>query len=269
MDENGRIISWSDCVAGQSLTRQWQPYIKAGTPDNTLQKPLPYAVGTVHKESRALDLPVPIGWWRSVAHAPCCFFTETAMDELAALAGLDPLTFRLRNLEDPRALAVMQALKSAMGWPQSARPGVGHGVALSEGYESWCATGVTVRLEGNALTIERIVAIVDCGLVLEPENVRRQIISGISFGLGAALDGKVNFAEGQASVSGIADLGALSPAGMPPIMVTLIGDHATPGGVGEVGTPGIAPALCNALAAAGGPRLRSLPVSAAGIDVTV
>ncbi|WP_416908158.1 MAG: molybdopterin cofactor-binding domain-containing protein [Polymorphobacter sp.] len=269
LDDGGRITSWSNVVAGQSLTRRWQPYMKADAPDNTLQKPLPYAVGAVHLESRAVDLPVPIGWWRSVAHAPTCFFIETAMDEMAALTGNDPLAYRLQHLDDARARAVLIALGKVMDWPQPKQPGMGQGIALSAGYESWCAIGVSVRLTDNALTIERIAAVVDCGLALEPENVRRQIIGGIVFGLGAALDGKVSFSEGQASVSGIVDLGALSPAGMPEIMVELIGDHDAPGGVGEVGTPGIAPALCNAIAAAGGARLRALPVSAAGISVTV
>lgn len=146
---------------------------------------------------------------------------------------------------------------------------MGHGLSLANGYGSYCAAGARVRLEGKILTVEKLWAVMDCGLALEPENVRRQVEGALLFGLGPALDGRVLFEDGVASVMGIGDIGATSPAGAPEIEVRLIGGDAEVGGAGEVGVPGVAPAICNAIVAAGGPMIRSLPISAAGLTVTV
>ena len=269
---DGRICAWRARAAGQSLLQAWREGATPDMPDGSLLKELPYAVGVSHLEASPVSLPVPIGYWRSVAHMPNIFYQEIAMDALAALAGQDPLAFRLAHLgDDPRSRAVLETLAQMMGKPARERStnGIGHGMALSNGYGSWCAAGARVRLRDGALTVQKLWAVMDCGLALEPENVRRQVEGALVFGLGAALDGRISFEAGVASAMGVADIGATSPAGMPEIEVRLISGGADLGGAGEVGVPGVAPALCNAILAAGGPQIRSLPIAAAGLSVTV
>ncbi|WP_439534067.1 molybdopterin cofactor-binding domain-containing protein [Polymorphobacter sp.] len=269
LDAAGRLSVWKMRVTGQSIAQAIGRAPENLSPDGTLAKELPYVVPVQHVESAAVTLPVPIGFWRSVAHMPNIFYVETAMDELAVLAGADPLAFRLAHLDDPRSIAVLKTLARMMAWPQKPADGIGHGLALTNGYGSWCAVGARVRRQGKALTVERIWAAMDCGLALEPENVRRQAQGALAFGLGPALDGRVLFENGVASALNLGDIGALTPAGMPRIEVELVRGGDEPGGVGEVAVPGVAPAICNALVAAGGERVRDLPLSAAGIDVTV
>jgi len=271
LDAEGKISAWKARAAGQSLLQAWRAGAKPDASDGTLLKELSYAVPALHLESSPVSLPVPIGYWRSVSHMPNAFFQEIAMEALAGMAGADPLAFRMAHLEDERSRAVLETLAEMMGWSKrgTAGKGVGHGLSLANGYGSYCAAGARVRLEGKILTVEKLWAVMDCGLALEPENVRRQVEGALLFGLGPALDGRVLFEDGVASVMGIGDIGATSPAGAPEIEVRLIGGDAEVGGAGEVGVPGVAPAICNAIVAAGGPMIRSLPISAAGLTVTV
>lgn len=279
LDAEGRISAWKARAAGQSLFQAWFPGATPEKPDGTLLKELPYEVKTVHLEASPVSLPVPIGYWRSVAHMPNIFYQEIMMDMLADAAGQDPLAFRLAHLgKDARSRAVLETLAGMMGWERrgkassgasSGASGVGHGIALSNGYGSWCAAGARVRLVDGVLSVEKLWGVIDCGLALEPENVRRQLEGAMVFGLGAALDGRVRFEAGVAGVSSINDIGATSPMGMPEIEVRLIRGGDELGGAGEVGVPGVAPAICNAIMAAGGPAIRSLPISAAGLSVTV
>lgn len=270
LDEAGHITTWENRIAGQSLSRTWYAWFTSEMTDDTLHKRPPYRFAQMHLETRGVDLPVPIGWWRSVAHAPTIFFTETAMEEAAALTAADPFEYRMAHLDDPRAIQVLNALRDMTDWPAYSGEGIGRGISLTHGYDSYCAMGVEVKLQDDGVGVQRIWAAVDCGLAVEPENVRRQIEGGILFGLGAALDGKVEFEAGAAQAYNLNDIGALSPFSVPPVSVQLVsagGDQ--PGGVGELGTPGIAPALCNAIAAAGGPRIRDLPISSAGLTVAL
>jgi CO/xanthine dehydrogenase Mo-binding subunit len=272
LDAGGRICAWRTKVVGQSLMLAWREGATPQMRDGSLIKELPYGVPVVHLETAPVSLPVPVGFWRSVAHMPNIFFQEIMMDTLAAEVGADPLEFRLAHLaEDPRSRAVLETLAGMMGWAGRARAprGVGHGLALSNGYGSWCAVGARVKLAGGQLVVERLWGVMDCGLALEPENVRRQVEGAMVFGLGAALDGRVSFENGVASPLGLTDVGMSSPAGVPPIEVKLIRGGDAMGGAGEVGVPGVAPALCNAILAAGGPAIRSLPISAAGLTVVV
>jgi isoquinoline 1-oxidoreductase beta subunit len=270
---DGSIAYWNSRIVGPSLTQAWRDGAPLDGPDYAMQSKVYYQVAARHQESSPVALPVPIGYWRSVAHMPNAFYTETVIDELAALAGMDPLAFRLRHVDEPRSRAVLEKLGAMMGWPhpggENVGPGVGQGVALSNGYDSYCAVGARVRRDGKALRVEKLWAVMDCGFALEPENVRRQVMGAMAFGLGPALDGQVVFEDGVARTASIGAIGALTPLGMPPIEVELLSSGGKLGAAGEVAVPGVAPAICNALVAAGGPRVRALPLSAAGLDVVV
>jgi CO/xanthine dehydrogenase Mo-binding subunit len=266
---DGSIAYWNSRIVGQSLIQAWRPGAGLDAPDYSLQSNVYYQVTARHQESSAVDLPVPIGYWRSVAHMPNAFFTETVIDELALLAGMDPLAFRLQNVDAPRSRAVLEKLGKMMGWPHPGGTDVGHGVALTNGYDSYCAVGARVRRDGKLLRVEKLWAVMDCGFALEPENVRRQVMGAMAFGLGPMLEGQVVFEGGVANTASIGAIGALTPNGMPLIEVELLADGGKLGGAGEVAVPGVAPAVCNALVAAGGPRVRALPLTTAGLDVVV
>lgn len=264
--QDGQITSYASTVAGQSLGRKWFPRFDANTPDGTLQNGLPYEVALSHLETRAVDLPVPIGWWRSVSHMPTAFFVESAMDDLARAANRDPFEYRLAHLKDRRARTVLERLRETVGADNKDAIGI----AYSDAYKCHLAAAVAVEIVDNQLTIKQIWAVVDVGLAIDPDNVINQISGGILYGLGAALDGQVDFVDGAVQNQSINDIGALSPFGAPPVDVTLIDNpNAEPGGVGETGTPVICPALCNAIVAAGGPRIRELPISQSSLFVQV
>lgn len=266
LDSNGNILALSSAVAGQSLGRKWYARYNPQSKDNSLQNTPGYALPMAHVETRPVDLPVPIGWWRSVSHMPTMFFVESAMDELARLQGRDPFEYRLAHLDDPRARAVLMRLQDMIGSEAAGSIGI----AYSDAYDGHLAAAVSISLKDNQLTIERIWAVADVGLAIDPDNVRNQIIGGIYYGLGPALDGQVVFENGVMQGDNLTDIGALSPYGAPPVTLELVENpSAPPAGVGEAGTPVIAPALCNAIAAAGGPRIRELPISASSISVQV
>lgn len=269
LDKNGKITSWENAVAGQSLSETWSSFYKKGTPDSALQKTPVYAFDTMHLETHALDLPTPIGWWRSVAHMPLTFFIESTMDELALEAGMDPVEFRIRHLTDPRALKTLETLVGRLEPISVDAKNKGRGFALTAGYDGYCAAAVDVTIKDNTLTIDHISCVFDCGLVIEPENVRRQIEGGILYGLGPALDGKIEISDRQVQNTNLGDIGALSPFAVPTVDVHLISGGDAPAGAGEVGTPIIAPALCNAIVAAGGPRVRDLPISSTDLVINI
>lgn len=266
LDKNGHVEAFSSAVAGQSLGRKWYARYNPQSKDNSLQNTPGYAFALSHLETKPVDLPVPIGWWRSVSHMPTMFFLESAMDELARAQSRSPFEYRLAHLEDPRARTVLSRLRDML--PSDIAGSVG--IAYSDAYDGHLAAAVEIDLRDNALTLKRIWAVADVGLAIDPDNVRRQITGGILYGLGPALDGGVQFQDSVVLGDNLPDVAALSPYGAPRVEVELVDNpDAAPAGVGEAGTPLIAPALCNAIAAAGGPRIRALPISAASITVQV
>jgi CO/xanthine dehydrogenase Mo-binding subunit len=239
-----------------------------------------YAISAPYADFVETPEPVPVGTWRSVAHSMNGFFAESTLDDIAAVSGRDPLALRLAlSAGDPRAVAVLTEAAERIGWktgatPQTKRSGrpsrhstagtVGRGIALSVGYGSWCAQAVELRAVGRLLHIERIVAVVDCGRVIDPGSVEAQVSGGILFGLSAAIDGRIDFADGRAQGSNFDTAPLLRFASAPQVEVHLIDSTAASGGVGEISTPGIAPALTAAIFAATGERPRRLPLVTGG-----
>jgi isoquinoline 1-oxidoreductase beta subunit len=224
---------------------------------------LPYAIDNIRVVHALAECNVPLGFWRAVGHSFSGFITESFVDELAAAAKADPGAFRLAMLKDkPRHAAVLRAALKAGGPLGLIAPGVGRGVAIVESFGSIVAQVAEVELvEGAAPRVTNVWAAVDCGRIINPDSVRAQIESGIIFGLTAALHGRVNFAGGAAQQSNFDTYPLLSMAEAPHIEVTLIGSNEASGGIGEPGTPPIAPAVANAIFAAGGGRRRDLPLA--------
>jgi isoquinoline 1-oxidoreductase beta subunit len=213
--------------------------------------------------------PVPVGTWRSVSQSMNCFFSESALDDVAFSLGRDPLEFRLQMCgDDPRAAAVLRKAAELAGWNRKLPKGRGRGIALALGYDSYCAEVVEVRVKGKAVHIERIIAVFDCGQMVDPHNVSAQVEGGVIWGLSAAIDGQVNFANGAAVEDNFHTGPILRLNQTPKIEVHLLNTDHKSGGAGEASVPGVAPALAGAIQMACGQRPRRLPIVASGFEFT-
>jgi CO/xanthine dehydrogenase Mo-binding subunit len=215
-----------------------------------------------NKEVRhvTVDAGIRTGYWRSVGHSFTGFFKESFMDELAHASEQDPLAFRLRHLPaDSRLRKVLEAAAQKAGWGQ---PKNGHflGIAAQESFESFVAEVAEVSVENGQIRVHKVTCAVDCGKVINPDIVRSQMESGVNFGLTAALYGEITFANGEVQQSNFHDYPMLRMNESPEIDVVLIDSDEHPTGVGEPGLPPIAPAVANAVFAATGTRLRSMPL---------
>lgn len=212
---------------------------------------------------------IPTGFWRSVSTSINAFLLESFVDELAVKAGVDPVEFRLRHLEGlPGDQAVLRAAARLGRWgtplPVAPDRRFGRGVSFLESHDSLVAQVVEVSVAGDgALRVERVACVVDCRTVIHPDAVVAQITGSILDGLNAALQGRITIQDGAVQQGNFNDYPWLRLAGSPEIVVELLPQGGRPGGVGEPGVPGIAPALTNAIFAATGRRIRSLPVGAA------
>jgi isoquinoline 1-oxidoreductase subunit beta len=221
-------------------------------------------------ETFTVDVGVPVGFWRSVGYSLNNFFFETFIDELAAEASIDPIAYRERLLGAAngieaarRAHEVLMRLArfNSENELELGKPGakVGRGVALSECFHSFVGQLADVEIDGKDIRVTRVFAVVDCGLAIDPPNVAAQIRSGIIYGLSAALYGKVEIKDGRIIPENFDSYPVLTLDDAPKIIVEIADSGFPIGGVGEIGTPGIAPAVGNAIFAATGQRLRSLP----------
>ena len=206
------------------------------------------------------ELTAPLGYWRSVGHSQNAFFIEGFIDELAHRTGRNPLDFRLANMDKAsRHYRVLSEVAKRADW---GNPPAGQfqGLAVHESFGSVVAEVVTVSVDGGQLKVHKVVCAVDCGMVVNPEIVVAQMESGIIFGLTAALKGEITLQDGAVQQSNFHDYGMLRMPETPEIEVHLLASTNPPSGVGEPGTPPIAPALANAIFAATGQRLRQLPL---------
>ena len=210
--------------------------------------------------------PGPQVWfWRSVGHSQNIFFMEGFIDELAVAAKKDPFEFRRALMsKQPRYKGVLEAAAEKAGWGQPLPAGVYRGIAVAQSFGSYVAevAEVSVGADGTP-KVHRVVAAVDCGQTVNPEIIRRQIESAIVYGLSAALYGKLTIKDGKVEQGNFNDYQVLRMNEMPKVEVHILPSNEGPGGIGEPGTPPIAPAVVNAIFAATGKRLRSLPIDAA------
>ncbi|WP_235889278.1 xanthine dehydrogenase family protein molybdopterin-binding subunit [Glacieibacterium frigidum] len=268
----GRIDAWGSRVAidctGASFMRRNLPAMggdgKAGASAVDGTQGLPYAVPSFVAEHAYVDTAVPLGFWRSVGHSFSGFFVESFVDELAHAANADPGAFRLAMLGDsPRHAAVIRAVLDASGPVGQVEPGVGRGLAVVESFGSVCAQVAEVEVTGTTIKVTRVWAAIDCGAVVNPDIVRAQIEGGIIYGLSAAMSGAISFKDGAVEQRNFDAYPLPGLASTPEIEVLFVPSAGPLGGVGEPGTPPIAPAVGNAIFAATGKRLRDLPFALA------
>lgn len=229
---------------------------------NAVENP-PYAFPFYKLEAVVPDGTVPVGFWRSVGHSHTAFFDECFVDEIAAALQKDPFEFRCELLaRNPRHLKVLETAAKEAGWGTPLPVGSGRGIALRASFGSIVAQVAEVIVaDGKTLQVKRVTCAIDCGPVVNPAIVRAQMESGIVYGLSAALYGEITLAGGAVEQSNFPDYDAVRLADAPAMTVHLVDTGSSAiGGVGEPGTPPIAPAVANAIFAATGKRLRNLPL---------
>jgi isoquinoline 1-oxidoreductase beta subunit len=268
LDAAGRVVGWSHRVTGSSVMARWAP---AGMKQDGKLDPdaveaaveTPYEFAAQHVEYVRAETPgMTTAWWRGVGPTHNVFVVESFVDELATLAGADPVAFRRALAQgNQRARTVLDLAATQAGWGQPLPHGVGRGIALQFAFNSYVATVVEVEVSPQGeIRLRRANVAVDCGPVVNPDTVVAQMQGGLIFGLSAAMYNEITLQDGRVEQSNFHDYRALRINEAPPVAVHLVNNPAAPiGGIGEAGTASAAPALANAIFAATGKRLRRIP----------
>jgi isoquinoline 1-oxidoreductase beta subunit len=268
LDVNGRIVGWHHRSAGASVMARWYPagMLKDGKLDpdaveGAIETPYDFPAQLnqyVHTESPG----VTVAWWRGVGPTHNVFVVESVMDELAALAGVDPVEFRRRHLgKDPRARAVLDLVAQKSGWGQPLPKGTGRGVGLQWAFNSWLATVVEATVSDRGeITLNQVHVAADVGPVVNPDTLAAQLQGGLIFGLSMAMYSEITHTKGRVDQSNFHDYRVLRINEAPKVEVHIVDNPTAPiGGIGETGTAAAAAPLANAIFAATGRRLRRIP----------
>ena len=271
MGQGGRITGWQARVAapstlagfigrptGEDAGSDAEPAMAEGAVP-------PYAIPSVAIDLIPAATGLRTGLSRAGAHGYTAFFTESFVDELAREAGIEPLSFRMQMLGDNPRLARCLSTAAALGGWDGGGDGSSMGLAAHSAFGSHIATLVEVELDAaRQLRVTRAVAAVDCGRIVNPTIVRQLVEGGIIHGIANATGSAVTVEAGVVAAKGFGDLGLPLLAQAPEVTVEIIPSDEPPGGVTELGVPSVAPAIANALFAATGQRLRSLPLTPGG-----
>lgn len=265
VDSAGKISAWDHTIVGQSImagTMFESFMIKNGVDATSVEgvSDTPYDIPALRATLHSPKNGVPVLWWRSVGHTHTAFVMESMMDTLAKAAGRDPLEFRRAYLQKhPRVLAVLNLAAEKAGWGSALPEGRARGLAVHESFGSVVAEVAEVSVTNGAIKVHRVVAAIDCGTAVNPLTISAQVESAIAYGLSAALHGKVTLKDGVVEQSNFHDYPILRMNEMPRVEVHVMPSAAKPSGVGEPGTPPIAPAVANAVFALTGKRLTEMP----------
>ena len=247
-DESGAVIAWENQFVDKHEPKE-APHIPYAVPNQFIH----FANSPTH---------VRFGPWRSVDHSQHGFFTEGFFDEVATAAGKDPFELRRELLADkPRHKTVLELAAEKANWSEKRAEGSGRGIALQESFGSIVATVADVTVNEAGVRVNKVVCAVDCGFAVSPDGLAAQMESGILYGLTAALYGEITIDKGAVVQGNFNDYPMVRMNDTPVIEVHIINSGEAMGGGGEPGTPGIAPALANAIFDATGHRIRELPVS--------
>jgi len=279
LDANGNLAAWKHFQTSTSIAAKWR--------ENGAEKPeqgefgtgstIPYQTPNIRIEYTLAESSVPRAWWRSVEHSTSGFVVECFIDELAAAAGQDPLAFRLQligadrkiplfdaekepPLDTARLKGVLQLAADKAGWGKPLAKGQGRGIAAFYSFDSYTAAVAEVSVRNKAVKLERLVYAVDCGRPINPEGVRAQVESAAVYGLSAASYDAITISGGRVEQANFNDYGMPRMSDAPKTEVHVVMSKEEPTGIGEPGLPVMAPAMCNAIFAASGKRLRRLPI---------
>ena len=258
LDADGRPTAWTGSVACPSWVALRNGVDREGVAGLA---DAPYAFPNVHFEYHPPEVDIPTNYWRSVGHSQNTYFAEAFLDELAAAAGRDPVEFRRGLLDgEPRLRQVLDVAAERSGWGGPLPSGRSRGVAVTHCFGSYNAQVAEISIDRGRLRVHRVTCAIDCGQVVNPDGVVQQMQSGIVYGLSAAMKGEITLEAGRVQQSNFHDYDVLRMDEMPVVDVHIVPSAEAPGGIGEVGTPAIAPAVVNAIAARTGRPIRKLPI---------
>jgi isoquinoline 1-oxidoreductase beta subunit len=292
LDAKGKPTAWLHRSAGPTLMALFMPdpKVESAIEIGMGLANVPFVVPNLRVENPEAAAHVRVGWYRSVSNIPHAFAVHSFVDEMARAAGRDPLEFMLELLGPPRRIdpreledkwnhgedptlyqydvgrlrRVATTAAKAANWGKPLAKGRGRGVAAHYSFVTYVAAVVEVAVDANGqLTIPRVDIAVDCGATVNPDRVRAQMEGACVMGVAAATLGEITFKNGRAQQDNFNAYEVTRMADAPRVIRVHIvpGDYAKPmGGVGEPGVPPVLPALCNAIFAATGKRIRSLPV---------
>jgi len=265
LDAGGQPVAWTQRIVAPSImARVFPDTVKNGLDGEAVEGGvgMPYAIPNVHVDYALTDTGIPVGFWRSVNNSFNGFAVETFIDELAAAAKKDPYEYRRDLLSKaPRHLGVLNLAASKAGWGTPLPAGRARGIAVFKSFDTHVAEVAEVSVDSDGVPhVHRVVCAVDCGPVVNPSIVEAQMQSAIVYGLTAALWGEITIDKGQVQQSNFHNYRMLRMAEMPVVEVHIVPSTDSQGGVGEPGTPPIAPAVCNAIFALNGKRIRKLPI---------
>jgi isoquinoline 1-oxidoreductase beta subunit len=270
LSDAGTVTSFEHKVISASIIDQvkFDGGLRDGQPDPWATDSGIYSFANAHISFVKATTHIPIVWWRSVYASNNIFAYESFIDELAFAARKDPLTFRKELLTgNQRAINVLNLLEEKSLWREQRSAGKGIGMALTEFAGSYCAHAVLVSKGDKEITIDRVISIMDCGLIINADNVRAQTEGNIIMGLTAAVRDGIVIENGRVRQSNFHNYRVLRINEVPQIDVHIVENEEKPGGVGETGLPPIAPALTNALFALTGIRIKKLPIDLKAIQI--
>jgi isoquinoline 1-oxidoreductase beta subunit len=265
LDDTGVPVAWTIRLAGPSFVASLVPGFGTDIIDRTfvsgLADEMPYDVPNYRVDYIICPTSVPLGVWRAINYTQNAFYKESFVDEMAHAAKADPYLYRRRLLRNsPKNLAVLDAAAARAGWGSPAPAGVYRGIAVNEACGSFCAQVVEASVTGGGVRVHRVVSAIDCGHVVNPLSIEMQMQGAIVYALTAALEGEITIKDGAAEQSNFDTYPMLRLADAPVVESVIVPSGDFWGGVGEPPVPPLAPALCNAIFAATGKRIRSLPI---------
>ncbi|MCS0630582.1 xanthine dehydrogenase family protein molybdopterin-binding subunit [Telluria mixta] len=271
IDDKGMPVAWFHRVTGSSIMSRFAPpMVKNGVDPDAVEAAadIQYSIPAIRVEYVRHEPPgLPTAFWRGVGPTHNVFVVESFIDELAYASKTDPVAFRRALLQkSPRTLAVLNLAAEKAGWGKPLKPiagrKLGRGISTQFAFGSYMAqvAEVSVGPDGD-VRVHRVVCAVDCGQNVNPDTIVAQMEGGIVFGASAALWDEVTVEKGRVQQSNFSDYRVMRMPESPAVEVYIVNSHDDPGGIGEPGTAGIAPALANAVFAATGKRIRKLPIA--------
>jgi isoquinoline 1-oxidoreductase beta subunit len=270
LEPDGRIAGWQHAVVGKSILMgsPFEAMVENGVDATSVEglADTSYVIPDFRVEVHNAREGVPVLWWRSVGHTHTAQAVEVFVDELAHAAGRDPLRYRLDLLRDaPREAAVLRLAAEKAGWGGTSPAGRGRGVAVHKSFDSYVGMVADVSVDGGSLKVERIVAAVDCGIPVNPDVIAAQVEGAVGFALSSVLRNRITLQDGLVQEANFDAYEPTRMSEMPKVEVHIVPSTADPTGIGEPGVPPLAPAISNAVFAATGKRLRSLPLDLASL----
>ncbi len=265
---DGMPTAWEHTLAGQSIMAgsPFAAMIKNGIDPTSVEgvadSPYLATIANHRVELHTTTTPISVLWWRSVGHSHSAFVMESLIDELAHAAGKDPVEYRRALLaKHPRHLGVVNLAAEKAGWGTPLAAGRARGIAMHESFGSFVAHVAEVSMPDGVIRVHKVTTAIDCGIAVNPLMIEAQMQSGIVYGLSAALHSQLHMEEGRVQETNFHDYKVLRLDEMPVVDVHIVPSTEKSGGVGEPGTPPIAPAVANAVFTLTGQRLRELPLA--------